>query len=157
MLSLQHIHETSQDAVKGGVSSPSGRGLPRPQGQALESPPSPGTPPKKRKARHSNGLMPKPEQPSCMRTDTVVAGVLNDDSEDVEHMDLDGDGPEQRAFSVDGAASQQASLPPPPWKAKRRRTWRSEDSDPSWQLADEPHSTSPAENGAGLAKGATGS
>ena len=161
MLSLQPVHETSQDAVKGGVPSPSRRGLPQPQGEAVEGPPSPGTPPKKRKARHSSGLVPKPEQPSRMRTGTADVGVLTDDSDEDDsneevQMDLDGDRPEQRASSEDGAASQQASLRPPPWKAKRRRTWRSEDSDPSWQPADEPHSMSPAEGAAGLAKGATG-
>ena len=151
MLSLKDMHQASEGAVKGGHnSSPSRKWLPQPKGKAIEAPASPGTPPKKRKTRQSRGLMPKPAQSAHMRSDNTDMDVLTDDSDEGEHTDPDQNMPRQRPSSVEVLASQQVSLRPPPWKAKRRRTWRSEDSDPSWQPADEPHRTSPIEGATGL-------
>ena len=147
-LSAEHLLVASADAASGSrYSSPSRMGPAQPKGHLSEAPESPGTPPKKRKARQSSGLMPKPARTARVHADImdVDANVHADDTERTEHVDQDQNGQRQRGPSVDFPASQQDSLRPPPWKAKRRRTWRSEDSDPSWQPADEPQVTSTVE------------
>ena len=146
-LSAEHMLEPSADAASGSRhSSPSRKGPARSESHLVEAPESPGTPPKKRKARQSSGLMPKPAMSSRMHADImdVDGDVHADDSNAPEHGDLDQKMPDQRVSSTENPASQD-SLRPPPWKAKRRRTWRSEDSDPSWQPADEPQVTSTVE------------
>ncbi len=147
-LSAEHMLEPSADAASGSrQSSPSRKGPAQPKDHLTEAPESPGTPPKKRKARQSSGLMPKPAMSSRMHADImdVDGDVHADDSNTAEHGDLDQNMPDQRVSSAGNPTSQQDSLRPPPWKAKRRRTWRSEDSDPLWQPGDEPQVTSTVE------------
>ena len=147
-LSAEHIRQVSPDAAHGSQhSSPSRKGPAHLRSHLTEAPESPGTPPKKRKAHRSSGLMPQPAESAGTHADImdIDTDVHVDDSDEYRHMDLDQSMPDQRVSSVDNPASQQDSLRPPPWKAKRRRTWRSEDSDPSWQPADEPQVTSTVE------------
>ena len=150
MLSAEHLHEAAEDNVDGDWnSSPSRVEAAQLIGRVTGAPASPGTPPKKRKARQNRGLAPKPAQPAQVPVDDADLDMHHTDDGAVEDVSVDVDRYQgttgQQAPSVALPVSQEITLRPSPWKAKRRRTWRSEDSDPSWQPPDEPATTSAVE------------